>query len=252
MAQDGKYFGMTMQQIGILAGLAILACVLFGAAGFLFLRRGATPQVVSPAELTSLARPTSTVMIVPTVTATETPTPVPYEQRIPEGWTQHRTSLIEIWLPPSFKPVDAEKLEAESNKAFKKLGVEELIGVDGMANSELALSDQVSGSPSYKTLAFVSYEPLTGDSLEAYIDSRIQTYPSSVTVTERKKLQLAGLEAERLVFELRFINLSIYYLSYYMTDGVTVWRVRYDAEINDFYMLLPDFEKSIQTFRTVQ
>ena len=252
MTHDRKYFGMTIQQIGILAGLAILACVLFSAAGTLLLRRGANAPRLSPAELTSMARPTSTFVMVSTVAATETPTPVPYEQLIPDGWTQHRTSLIEIWLPPGFKPADGDKLQAQGAKTFTKLGMEELIGADSMATAELVLADEVSGSPLYRTVASAAYEPLIFDSLEVYMDTRIQNYPPSITVTERKKVRVGANEAERIIFEIRLANLSLYYLSYYITDGGTIWRIRFEAEINEFYMLLPDFEKSVQTFRTVQ
>lgn len=248
MAQDGKYFGMTTQQIGILAGLAILACVLFGAVGILFLRRGANSPVSNPAQLV----PTSTPVMQPTIAITQTPTLIPYEQLVPEGWTQHQTSLIEIWLPPAFKPGDAEKLQAQMKKRLIELGMEEMIGADSMATGELFLTDETSGSPLYRVAASVAYEPLNVDSLKTYMDARIQNYPSLMTVTERKQVQVGEHEAERLIFEFRFANVTAYYLNYYITDGGTVWRVRFEAEINEFYMLLPDFEKSVQTFRTVQ
>lgn len=248
MAQGGKYFGMTTQQIGILAGLAILACVLFGAAGILFVRRGATSSVSSPAQFV----PTSTPVMQPTIAITQTPTLIPYEQLIPEGWTQHQTSLIEIWLPPAFKPGDAEKLQAQMKKRFIELGMEEMVGADSMGTGELFLTDETSGSPLYRVAASVSYEPLNVDSLTTYMDARLQNYPSRIAVTERKKVQVGAHQAERLIFEIRVANITVYYLSYYITDGGTVWRVRFDAEINEFYMLLPDFEKSIQTFRAVQ
>src|SRR5262245_54617380 len=97
--QEQKYFGLTTKQIGILAGLAGVACLIFGLLGWSVFRRGFsrapanTPVVIS----------TSTPFVIPTITPTVTSTPVPYEQLIPEGWVQHRTALVELWLPSQFE-----------------------------------------------------------------------------------------------------------------------------------------------------
>jgi hypothetical protein len=49
MQLDNKYFGMTLKQIGILAGLAATACLLFALASWFFLR-GKFGQSSNPAQ----------------------------------------------------------------------------------------------------------------------------------------------------------------------------------------------------------
>ncbi|HJS18233.1 MAG TPA: hypothetical protein VJ785_05780, partial [Anaerolineales bacterium] len=102
MTQNRKLLGMTVPQLAILAGLAGVACLLFCVIGGLALRTG-LGQFSLSLEPTPTALPTSTSLIIPTVTPTETAAPIPYEQLIPNGWTQHKSQLIEIWLPPDFK-----------------------------------------------------------------------------------------------------------------------------------------------------
>ena len=86
MSQDRKYLGLTVQQLGILAGLAAFACLIFAVTGGLALRRGLGFFSRSP-QLTQVVPPTATSVIPPTITPTVTLTSVPYEQLIPDGWT---------------------------------------------------------------------------------------------------------------------------------------------------------------------
>src|SRR6185369_5728939 len=102
MSQDRKYLGLTVQQLGILAGLAVFACLIFAVTGGLALRRG-LGFFARSAQPTPVIQPTATLMILPTITPTVTLTPIPYEQLIPDGWTQHKTQLMELWMPPDFK-----------------------------------------------------------------------------------------------------------------------------------------------------
>ena len=90
MTQNRKYLGMTIRQVGILAGLAVLACLIMGVTGGLALR-GSLGLFSRPPESTPVPQFTATPFVIPTVTPTETPTPIPYEQLIPFGWTQHQT-----------------------------------------------------------------------------------------------------------------------------------------------------------------
>jgi hypothetical protein len=62
-----------------------------------------------------------------------------------------------------------------------------------------------------------------------------------------------AVEAYRLMFEGRTSdNLNTNDLLYVFQDGGTVWYVKYSAEINEFYEMLPVFEESIKTFRMVK
>ncbi len=228
MTKGRKYFGMTLQQVGILVGLGVLACLLFGVTGIFALRKGLSGLPSRAPAVTPTIRPTSTLMVIPSLTPTETATPVPYDQLIPAGWKQFKTGLIEIWLPPTFK---------STNKA----PAEELAVLG--ANSKKSL---------YKMRISISYEPLSGDSLDAHLDDRLSKMDPATRMVERRKVSLNSTEAVRMVFEGRVETVDVNELVFVMQDGSTVWSVVYVAQINEFYDMLPAFEQSIKTFRIVR
>jgi hypothetical protein len=228
MSQDRKLFGITIQQMGILIGLAVFACLLFGLTGFLILRRSVSGLLSHAPVMTPTIQPTATLIVIPTATITETPTPLPYEQLIPADWKQFKTTLIEIWLPPTFKSTKKD------------------------VNEELAAVNAVSKKSLYKTLVSVAYEPLDGNSLDAYIDTKLSKMDSAARVVERKKVSLNSTEAIRMVIEGRTNGLDVNELVYLIQDGSTVWSITYVAQINEFYDALPTFEQSAKTFRIVK
>jgi len=236
MMQDRKYFGMGRRQMGILAGMAVAACLLFGVAGWLALRGRSELFSRSP-EPTTIIQPASTSLISPTAEFTETPTPIPYEQLIPYGWTQHKTQLIELWVPPGFKSAVAGEVSGVS-------------GASVFLN--LALVSESSKS-SYPTSVSVSYEPLTSDSLKEFLDARLSNIPPGINRVEHRTVSINATEAVRLMFESHTDNnLNINDLLFVFQDGSTVWYVKYSAEIAEFYEMLPFFEESIKTFRMVK
>jgi hypothetical protein len=236
MAQNRKFYGMTPTQIGILAGLAGTACILFGLAGW-FVFRGKSQLAASAPQNTSIPQSTSTPFRMPTLMLTETPTPVPYEVLIPEGWVQAKTGLVEIWLPAEFKQADPSVFR-ESAK---------------LAMPELFMQEASSSSSLYQMLMVLSYEPLTADSLDAHLDAEIAGLPSTIRVAERRKVLVNSTEVVRFVFETRSDNnIDINDMAYVFLDGSTVWYIEYVAQINEFYEMLTMFEQSVKTFRIVR
>jgi len=235
MQQNRKFFGMTLSQLGILAGLAGAACLLFGLAGW-FVLRGKSGLLARAPENTPVPRATSTMIVIPTLTPTQTPTPVPYEMLIPSGWEQFKTELIEIWLPANFKLGDSKLLSDSTNFAVP----------------ELIITGASSKSSLYQMLVTVSYEPLNTDALDAFLDSKIAKFPTEVHVAERRKVSVNGTDGVRFVFETRSNNIDIDVLAYVFLDGSTVWYVEYGAQINEFYEMLPTFEDSVKTFQIVR
>ena len=230
--QDRKYFGLTTTQIGILAGLAGAACLLFGLTGWSIVRGGFSR---APA-MTPLPASTSTPFLIPTLTLTVTPTPIPYEQLIPDGWIQHRTALVEIWLPSGFE---------NSGQ-----------GISGIAGNsvllEMALTGAASNTSPYKIFVSVSFEPLSRGFLDEFLESRLSNIPTDVNLSERRKVLINSTEAYRLMFESNDNNVLTNDLLFVILDGTTIWYVRYSAQINEFYEMLSAFEKSIKTFRIVK
>lgn len=230
--QDRRYFGLTTQQIGILAGLAGAACLLFGLTGWFVFRGGfSRPQTNMPVTFS-----TSTPFLLPTLTPTAIPTSIPYEQLVPDGWTQHLTTLVEIWLPPGFENAGSGAIGISGNTVIQ----------------EMALTGTTSDSSLYNISVNVAFEPLSTDSMDSFIEARVKNIPPAVTMTERRKVFINSTEAYRLMFESNNNNVITDDLLFVLLDGTTVWYVKYSAEIKDFYEMLPTFEKSIRTFRIVR
>ena len=185
---------------------------------------------------TPVPQATSTPFIIPTITPTLTSTPVPYEQLIPTGWTQHRTELVELWLPSGFKIASS--------------------GVSGISGNsvllEMALTGPASDSSAYEMFVTISFEPLTSDSLDTFVDSRLSNIPADINLAERRKILINSTEAYRLMFEGHSNNVSTNDLLFVFQDGSVIWYVRYSAEIKEFYEMLPTFEQSVKTFRIVR
>jgi len=228
MTQNRRYFGMTSAQIAILLGLGAVACMLFAVTGFLMLGRGINLPFPDTPAATPSPQSTPTLVVISTDTPTATPTPVPYEQLIPDGWKQFKTELVEVWLPSSFKVVDKEPGE------------------------ELAAAGVNSKSSLYRMRVSVSYEPLVGDSLDAFLDAGLLKVDPQARLVERRKVSLNAAEAVRMTFEIRVETVDVNELIYAIHDGGTVWYIVYGAQINEFYEMLSTFEQSAKTFRVVK
>lgn len=234
MTANKKYLGMTVTQLGILAGLAGLAFLLFCIVGLLVIRRGI--RAASPALPVPSPFATATLMVPPTQTPTVAPTPVPYATLIPAGWVQYKSPLYEIWLPAGYKDAAADTL------------------VTGLGNTpivELSLRGAYNSKSPNKIYVTIAYEPMTGDSFDQFLTDRLLAL--GAVVSERSRVDLNTVPAVRLVFTGRKSNnTDINELTYVIPDGTTVWYVQYTAEITEFYNLLTAFESSARTFRTVR
>lgn len=234
MTANKKYFGMTVKQIGILAGLGGLAFLLFCIVGWLVVAKGLRAAQPAPVMPTALA--TATLIVPPTLTATVAPTPVPYDSLVPDGWLQYKSSLFELWLPAGYK-------DAASDILVTGLGQSPIV--------ELSLRGAYTSKSPNKIFVTVSYEPMTGDSFDQFLNERLQSL--GAVLSERSRVDLNTVPAVRLVFTGRKGNtIDINELTYVVQDGSTVWYVQYTAEITEFYNLLSTFEASAETFRMVR
>jgi hypothetical protein len=170
------------------------------------------------------------------VTSTPAPTAIPYEQLIPAGWKQYQTSLVELWLPANFRLADKKTINTTAQIAL----------------NELFITEIPSNSSAYNMLVSVSYDLMTGNSLDEFIETKLQQLPVEVRVTDRRTVYVNTVEARRIMIELRANNIDINDMVYVFLDGDTVWYVEYVAQISEFFENLPIFEQSIKTFRTVK
>ena len=240
MDLNKKYFGMTVTQLGILVGLAVLVLVLFCVVGWLVLgkvRGLATSQQPAPATATASLTPTATLIVTPSQTTTPAPTPFPYEALITPGWVQQKTSLVEMWMIPGYKSAKSDAL---------------ILGLGGAPIVDLQLRGLYAKKSPNRIYITVSYEPLAKDSLDALLAERLSALGPYLSVSERAKTDINTVPAMRLIFSGRKGNTDINELTYIILDGTTVWYVQYTAELTEFYQMLPTFEASAKTFRVVK
>lgn len=232
------FSGMTRRQVGILAGMAVFLVLFLCVGGFIVVGGFGGGLGLSAPEQPPTIAPTVTPMLViqPTLTPTITPTPIPYEQLVPAGWNQYKTSLVEIWLPSNFKLADSKTVNTTA----------------GFALPELLAAEVQSKSSAYTMLVGVSYDLLTGDSLDNFLEAKFPSLPYQARVSDRRTVYVNTVEARRIVVEFRINNIDYNDMVYVFLDGQTVWYVEYVAQIGEFFDNLPIFEQSIQTFRTVK
>jgi len=229
MSQNRSNSGMTSTQVVILIGLGAVVVILFVfILWIVFGGRIQLPSFSRAPENTPTPKMTSTPVVFSTLTPTPTQTPIPYEQLIPAGWKQFKTGLVEIWLPPSFKTIDRK------------------------SDEELSLQGATSKNSLYTMAATISFEPLTGGSLDAHLDAGLLKMDPQTRLTERRKVSLNSTDAVRMQFEARVETVDVNQLTYAIQDGETVWFLYFTAQINEFYDMLPTFEQSAKTFRTVK
>lgn len=235
MNEGRKFFGMSNKQVGILAGLAGMLLLVVCIGGW-YVLAGMNRGFSGPATELPVATATSTPLVLPTLTATVPPTAMPYEQVIPAGWKQFQSELVEIWMPDNYR-LSNDKIRND---------------VSTPAIFEMLITEVPSKSDIYVTRVGVSYEPLTGNSLDEFLDAKLREIPGQARVVDRRTVYVNSVEARRILMEAHIDNVDDNSLTYVFLDGSTVWYVEYAAQINEFYELLPMFEQSILTFRIVR
>ena len=236
MDEEQKILGMTRKQIGIVAGMAGMLFLIICIGGWFVLRDLNLGLSAPQATSTPAPTVTSVVVIPPTLTPTITLTPAPYEQLIPAGWNQYKTSLVEIWMPSNFRLADKKTVNQTA----------------GFALPELLLTEIPSKSSAYNMLVGVSYDLMTGDSLDEFLEAKFPQLPSQARISDRRTVYVNTVEARRIVIEFRVNNIDFNDMVYVFLDGSTVWYVEYVAQIGEFFDNLPVFEQSIKTFRSVK
>ena len=235
MNEGQRYFGMTRMQIGILAGLAGMLCLIVIVGGWLVLSNR-NSQLSAFSTSVPASTVTSVAVVSPTIEPTITPTPIPYDQLIPADWYQFKTALVEIWMPGNFKLADKNTKDITAN-----LGIPELL-----------LAEVSSKSSAYTMLVSVSYDLTTDSSLDQVLDEKFPNLPYQAHIADRRTVFINTLEARRVVIEFKVDNIDYNNLVYLLQDGNTVWYVEYVAELSEFFDNLPIFEQSIKTFRSVR
>jgi hypothetical protein len=253
-----RYFGMTLAQVGILAGLALLACLLLSALGYLIVRNvlgGASPPaVVPPAET---ATPTFTATFTPTITPTPTATPIPYESVLPAGWNPLRYASVELWLPPSFVGGDMLDNRSATLAAIAALGPEfsSVVEASGQIppTTLLLAVDPNLGRYLIITNVIVFFEVGTPGGLDGYPNYYLENYylaelPNSY-IQDNRRYAIRDLPGRRFIISARRGTVEFSETVYILQDGDTIWALSCVTSAAELYERLPVFDQIAQTFR---
>jgi hypothetical protein len=241
---------MTFAQIGILAALAFVACIIMGFLGMMLLGSApATPQV----------QPTYTLQPTPTTVVTSTPwptiTPIPNWQEYTFADGQAR-----IWLPANYVGGDSvtsgsaimEQVKAASNEEAFINGVQELI-----ASPEVSFfAFDTDESTSVIRIMFVSRETLSPDlvlTIDDYLNHMVDdAVAEGGRVVERQVTQLDSYPAGVLVTEIRIsagdIEVYVTVTMYVIQVDNTMWFMTFRTGREEFGNYRPTIEASANSF----
>jgi hypothetical protein len=244
MKSGKRYLGMTLAQIGILATLALVACIVIGVLGALMLNLVPGTQQAEP---TYTFQPSPT--FVATSTAWPTITPIP-------NWKEY--SFLEnqarIWLPASYSGGDTvtsseeilENLRVTFNDEAFARDVEGLLAIP-----EITFFAFDTESTSSARIAYVGSEPLNPDldlSMDFYLNRMMDNFSeASDRVVERQIVRLDHYQAGKLVVESRvpagdsesFVTIVIYMVQV----GDTMWFITFRTGREEF----KDYREIIET-----
>lgn len=249
-----RYFGMTIVQLLILGCLTCVVCgTLVG--GFVFVSgsTGGGFSVFPSAVPSSTLEPTFTPYLTEIPTLAPTATLIPYEELIPSGWDQYTTATIELWVPPQFQLVDVGQERQDRIEFYKDLGYDEV--ARELEENPPAYVFWFKESEPRTTLyiANITVEPLlmnAGD-LDEFLDREYESGPQEFIIVNRQEFQVGYYEARRVQLEANISNIYIGIAQYAIFDGVNVWIINCGSHFNDFYALLPEFDKVARTFREI-
>ena len=255
---------MTVTQIGILAGAALLALTVIGVAVlFIFISAPLSSQA-QPAPATDLPTLTASPTI-PLVDDTPTPTPAPIiaTSLPPGGWVEFKTKNATLWLPAGFVGGDMLAGKQETINKVTRLGryYKNVVSIMKSAAKETVLF-MVDKTPMVTdiitTVMVTHYMSPEGDTLDEYIKNQMASSDSDGTPTamklainQNKKLTVLGREARRLTVSTMFTGHEAVGILYFIKDGATVWVVDYTLSTNQYVDMLATAEESIQTFNLI-
>jgi len=259
-----RYMGMTGMQLGILAGLSVVAMCSVGGLFWVILSMSMpsdTPAIPAPiaTQVSATVSPTNTLTA--ELTPTVTPTAVVIGTAVPPaGWIEFKIEGAAIWLPNSFVGGDMINHRGGTLETVTKLGSEFKNVADSIKNAPpevvLWMVDKNLGVDIITSVVVRHVVSTEDTSIDQFIEDYLNSAPngtpvtSSLIVNGTKKISLLGREARRLMYTQRigagghdspgFV--------YYIKDGADFWSINYSLPPNDLLTLLPIVEESITTF----
>jgi hypothetical protein len=251
--KKNRILGMTAFQLALLACLTCLAAGVVGGGGWM-VYNGEIPGF-GPVPATRTPVPPATATLAPTATETLTPTPteIPYETFVPPGWQRFVNDNVEIWMPLEFPVESNDEYNAAMARGLKELG-----------QGDLALQYEVD-PPVYElnfhkltldhkleTSVYLKQDPIGSLELSGYVEDRFEELPITFTFVERRDFEMYRARAVRVMLQANFNSSYVGYVYYLVRDGDVVWEIGCHAGLDDFYTLLPTFDKMAGSFRPAE
>jgi hypothetical protein len=244
-----RWMGMSVRQIGLLAGMAALNCAVLCVAvsllaGPLGEAMGNTANTPTPAADTPTAE-----VITPTITRTPTVMKTPIG-----GWRVYSGNGMSITLPDSYIGGDPG---SEATRIKKELSAA------GLDTSKI--ENLFTQTPPYRFLAYgfpngSSVHPFvliasdpgnTASNLDAYINLILQMDADSFFFLDRSNAYLDHYVAVRYTVESK-TNRTIREYQYFLQDeNASYWVIAYTTTLASFADRIADFELSAMTFQAL-
>ena len=262
-SKNTRYLGMSKSQLGILGGAAAVTLLMVcGLLSLMFLMPASTPSEQAPVS-TEIAATPSPETIVIVITSAPTPTPAAATSVPPGGWLEFKTQGATLWLPDSFVGGDILDHKGETLKSVKKLGKFYTNVVNGIQNAPketvmVMVSKATKQTDIITTVQvehFVSTEDISIDQyIQSLLNSNVNGTPVAmlITINQTKKIRLLEREARRLTCSQQYAGHEITCLIYFIKDGADIWQVTYSLKPDEYPVMLPIVEQSINTFSLVK
>ncbi len=249
------FLGLTITQLGILGGLALLAMLSIG--GMFWMVYSAS-QVSIPTALPSLTPlpPATETPLPPTntplpPTATATPTPA-VPDPAPDGWVKFESAQVELWLPPEYiggdmldnRDATIKQISALQTKTVKL----NITSLKKAPPEVIMLIYHKPLTPGLLTAVYVTKFTRTPETeLQAFVDEMMNKLPGAVSIFGTHKITVLGREAQKIEIEQRIEGSTINATFIYIKNGADFWVIDYDYQPAEIVEMTQMVKNSIKT-----
>ena len=239
-----SYFGMTLAQIGVLAGLALVACIAIGLLGSMLLNTVPGVEQVQP---TYTLQPSPTPIL--TTTPWPTITPIP-------NWQEYSLSggRARIWLPASYiggEPSTSSEMIKENlrNTFNDEAFASDIEGLLAIPEIEFfAFDTQFVNSARFMYVGTEALDPDKPLHMDDYLNQKMDDFAvGDDRVTGRQIVQLDNYPAGKLVVESKVpageVETFITKVIYMIEVDDTMWLITFRTGRDEF----SDYQQTIET-----
>ena len=261
--KNARVMGMTGTQIGILAGLSLVAvlsvCVLFWMfSSALTGYSQAETQPPAPVQPSATPTPAQAAPTAAAVTPTGTP-PLVATSAPPAGWIRFQTPGAALWLPDTFVGGDMAQHRSGTIQIVTRLGKYFKNAATAMqtAPKEFVLWMVNKNAQQSMIISTATVQHLTSTS-EKNIDQFVQDDLNSnangtpaamfIEINGTKKMMVLGHEARRITYLFHQAGTEEMGVTYFVKNSAEFWVIGYIVGPQEYIDMLPTFEQSMQTF----